>query len=559
MNNQNISEKTPLRIIPLGGLGEIGLNMMAYECGDDIIVVDCGLMFPEPDMPGIDYIIPDIAWLRERSSCLRAICLTHGHEDHIGALPFVLQEMAAPVYGTALTLGFVAEKLKEYKLDNQADLITVKPRDTIRLGCFSVEFLRVTHSVADGCALAITTPEGVVIHTGDFKFDQTPVDGQLTDLASLSRYGEAGVLALLSDSTNVECEGLTLSEKYVGEAFAEIFPKCSGRVIVAAFSSSIHRIQQVMDAAIDHGRKILLNGRSMIANVRIARELGYLNVPDNELMDLRELNRLPSEQVCIISTGSQGEPMSALTRIAMDDHKQISLEVGDTVILSSRVIPGNERTISELINHLYRRGAEVYYEKVSEVHVSGHASQEELKLMLNAVRPRCFIPIHGEYRHLVKHIQLARKLGIPAECCILATDGDVVSFRAGTTTITEKIEAGRIFVDGKGVGDVGSVVLKDRKHLSEDGMVVIIIGINPASGELTYGPDIVSRGFVFEDESQDYLETSRAVVLEALNEMSDDIRCNSEELKQTVRQSLKRFFKKSIERRPVILTVIMEM
>ena len=549
----------PLQIIPLGGLGEIGLNMMVYECGDDIIVVDCGLMFPEPDMLGIDYVIPDISWLRERGERVRAICLTHGHEDHIGALPFVLRELNVPVHGTALTLGFVHEKLREYKMDDLVELVTVKPRDTVTLGCFRVEFLRVAHSVVDGCALAITTPEGVVIHTGDFKIDQTPVDGQLTDLASLSRYGEAGVLALLSDSTNVEREGYTLSEKYVGEAFAEIFPKCSGRVIVAAFSSSIHRVQQVVDVATAHGRKILLNGRSMIANVRIARQLGYLTIQDSDLMDLKELNNLPPEQVCIISTGSQGEPMSALTRIAMDDHKQIKLERGDTVILSSRVIPGNERTISELINHLYRRGAEVFHEKVSEVHVSGHASQEELMLMLNTVRPRFFIPIHGEYRHLVKHIQLARRVGIPEERCILATDGDMVSFFADTAAIVEKIESGRVFVDGKGVGDVGNVVLKDRKHLSEDGMVVVIIGINHSSGVLIYGPDIVSRGFVFEDESQDYLETSRAVVLEALNELNDEMRCDYEEVKQTVRQTLRRFFKKSIERRPVILPVIMEM
>jgi len=549
----------PLQIIPLGGLGEIGLNMMAYECGGDIIVVDCGLMFPEPDMLGIDYVIPDISWLRERSEFVRAICLTHGHEDHIGALPFVLQELNVPVYGTALTLGFVNEKLREYKMDDLVELITVKPRDTVNLGCFSVEFLRVAHSVVDGCALAITTPEGVVIHTGDFKIDQTPVDGQLTDLSSLSRYGEAGVLALLSDSTNVEREGYTLSEKYVGEAFAEIFPKCSGRVIVAAFSSSIHRVQQVADVAIRCGRKVLLNGRSMIANVRIARQLGYLTISDNDLMDLKELNHLPPEQVCIISTGSQGEPMSALTRIAMDDHKQIKLERGDTVILSSRVIPGNERTISELINHLYRRGAEVFHEKTSEVHVSGHASQEELKLMLNTVRPRFFIPIHGEYRMLVKHIQLAQKVGIPQESCLLTTNGDVVSFYADTAAIVEKIESGRVFVDGKGVGDVGNVVLKDRKHLSEDGMVVVIIGINQSSGALIYGPDIVSRGFVFEDESQDYLEASRAVVLEALNEINDEMRCDCEEVKQAVRQSLRRFFKKSIERRPVILPVIMEM
>ncbi|MBK5274887.1 MAG: ribonuclease J [Desulfuromonadales bacterium] len=548
-----------LQIIPFGGLGEIGMNMMAYHCGEDIIVVDCGLMFPEPDMLGIDYVIPDISWLRERSSSVRAICLTHGHEDHIGALPFVLQELNVPIYGTALTLGFVNEKLKEYKLDDQVDLRVVKPRDTVELGCFSVEFLRVAHSIVDGCALAITTPEGVVIHTGDFKIDQTPVDGQLTDLPSFARYGEQGVLVLLSDSTNVEREGYTLSEKSVGEAFDEIFPTCEGRIIVAAFSSSIHRVQQVADAAARCGRKILLNGRSMVANVRIARQLGYLHIPDDLFMDLKDLPRMPREKVCMITTGSQGEPRSSLIRIAMDDHKQIKLERGDTVILSSRVIPGNERTISELINHLYRRGAEVYHEKTSEVHVSGHACQEELKLMLNLTRPRFFMPIHGEYRHLMVHSKLAQKTGVPEERCILATNGDVVSFYSDTAAIVEKVESGRVFVDGKGVGDVGNVVLRDRKHLSEDGMVVIIIGMNKTTGGIIYGPDIVSRGFVFEDESQEYLETARGLVVEAVNELSEEMRCDCEEVNTTVRQVLRRFFKKSIERRPVILPVIMEM
>jgi ribonuclease J len=533
--------------------------MMAYRYGNDILIVDCGLMFPSPDMLGIDYVIPDISWLRERADQVRAICLTHGHEDHIGALPFVLQELNVPVYGTALTLGLVTAKLEEYKLDGAVELITVQPRETVKVGSFQVEFLRVAHSIVDGCALAITCPEGVVIHTGDFKIDHTPVDGQLTDLASLSRYGEAGVLALLSDSTNVEREGYTLSEKYVGEAFADIFPKCSGRIIVATFSSSIHRVQQVADAAIRCGRKILLNGRSMVKNVQIARELDYLTLSDDDLMDLRALPHLPPEQVCIISTGSQGEPMSALTRIAMDDHKQIKLERGDTVILSSRVIPGNERTISELINHLYRRGAEVFHERVSEVHVSGHASQEELKLMLNTVQPRFFIPIHGEYRHLVKHIQLARTVGIPAERCILATNGEVVSFYAETAAIVEQIESGRVFVDGKGVGDVGRMVLRDRKHLSEDGMIVVIIGLNMSTGAVIYGPDIVSRGFVFEDESQEYLEDARKVVVFALEEINAEMRCDADEVKTAVRQALRRFCKKTIERRPVILPVIIEM
>ena len=548
-----------LQIIPLGGLNEIGMNMMVYEYGDDIILVDCGLMFPSPDMLGIDYVIPDISWLRERSAKIRAICLTHGHEDHIGALPFVLQELNVPVYGTALTLGFVSAKLEEYKLDDCVELVVVKPRDTVELGSFRVEFLRVAHSIVDGCAMAITTPEGVVIHTGDFKIDQTPVDGQLTDLASLSRYGEAGVLALLSDSTNVEREGYTLSEKEVGEAFAEIFPACTGRIIVASFSSSIHRVQQVADVAARCGRKILLNGRSMIKNVQIARDLGYLTIADDAFMALKELPHLPPEKVCIISTGSQGEPNSALTRIAMDDHKQIKLTKGDTVILSSRVIPGNERTISELINHLYRRGAEVIHERTSEVHVSGHASQEELKLMINTVQPRFFIPIHGEYRMLHQHIQLAKKVGIPAERCIQATNGDVISFYSDTAAIVEKVESGRVFVDGKGVGDVGNIVLKDRKHLSEDGMVVIIIGINQSNGAIIYGPDIVSRGFVFEDESREYLEEARNVVLAALEELNTEMRCDNEEVNTVVRQALRRFFKKTIERRPVILPMILEM
>ncbi|HEX5773700.1 MAG TPA: ribonuclease J [Geomobilimonas sp.] len=548
-----------LRIIPLGGLGEIGLNMAVFEYGDDIIVVDCGLMFPEPHMLGIDLVIPDIAYLRERADRVRGIFLTHGHEDHIGALPFVLQELNPPIYGTALTLGFVKEKLKEFDLDERVDLRVVKPRQKVDVGLFEIEFIRVAHSIVDGCALAIRTPEGVVIHTGDFKLDQTPVDGELTDLVTLARYGEEGVLALMADSTNVEREGYTLSEALVGEAFDDIFPKCSGRIIVAAFSSNIHRVRQVMVSAARSGRKVLLNGRSMIANVQIARELGYLSVPDDLLMDLKELPRLPKEQVCMITTGSQGEPMSALTRIAMDDHKQIKLEEGDTVILSSRFIPGNEKTISDLINHLYRRGAEVYHEKVSEVHVSGHASQEELKLMQNIVRPRYFIPVHGEYRHLVKHAQLAQKVGVPRERCLLAVNGDVITFADGRGAITDKVETGRVFVDGKGIGDVGDVVLKDRKHLSQDGMVVVIIGINQGSGEIIYGPDIVSRGFVFEDESQEYLDEARKVVEDTLALHNVEVMADWGEVRQEVRRVLRRFFNKTIERRPVILPLILEM
>lgn len=548
-----------LRIIPLGGLGEIGLNMAVFEYGDDIVVVDCGLMFPENYMLGIDIVIPDIAYLRENSDRIRGIFLTHGHEDHIGALPYVLREIAPPLYGTALTLGFVREKLKEFGLESAVSYQVVKPREVVDLGLFEIEFIRVAHSIVDGCGLAIRTPEGVVIHTGDFKLDQTPVDGELTDLATFARYGAEGVLALMADSTNVENEGYTLSERMVGEAFDEIFPKCPGRIVVAAFSSNIHRVQQAVDAAVRCGRKILLNGRSMIANVAIARQLGYLKIPDGVLADLRDLPRLDPAEVCMITTGSQGEPMSSLTRIAMNDHKQIRLEPGDTVILSSKFIPGNERTIAELINNLYRIGAEVYYEKVSEVHVSGHASQEELKLLLNIVRPQWFIPVHGEYRHLVKHTQLASRVGIPTDKTVLAVNGDVIVFRNGHCAIDGKVETGRVFVDGKGVGDVGNVVLKDRKHLSEDGMVVVIIAINQGSGELIYGPDIISRGFVFEDESREYLDEARQVVAATLETMNITVLSEWEEVKLEVRRALRRFFNKTIERRPVILPVIIEM
>ena len=548
-----------LRIIPLGGLGEIGLNMALFEYGEDIIIVDCGLMFPEPYMLGIDIVIPDISYLRDKTDRIRGIFLTHGHEDHIGALPFVLQEISPPVYGTALTLGFVREKLKEYDLDRAVQLHVKKPRDKVQAGCFQVEFIRVAHSIVDGCALAIRTPEGIVIHTGDFKLDQTPVDGELTDLATFSRYGEEGVLALLADSTNVEREGYTLSEKLVGDAFEEIFPRCPGRIIVAAFSSNIHRVQQVVHAAVKCGRKVLLNGRSMLANVQIARELGYLVIPEGLLIDLKELPRFPREQICMITTGSQGEPMSSLTRIAMDDHKQIKLEEGDTVILSSRFIPGNEKTISDLINHLYRRGAEVIHEKVSEVHVSGHASQEELKLLHNLVRPRFFIPVHGEYRHLVKHGQLAQKLGLPKERCLLAVNGEVIAFSNGEGCIIDRVETGRVFVDGKGVGDVGNVVLKDRKHLSQDGMVVVIIAIDQISGEIIYGPDIVSRGFVFEDESRPYLDEAKKVVMDTLALKNAEVLADWNEVKLEVRRVLRRFFNKTIERRPVILPLILEM
>ena len=558
MDSTGTAAQNPLRIIPLGGLGEIGLNMMVMEYADSIIIIDCGLMFPEDYMLGIDIVIPDITYLRKNKEKVKAFIITHGHEDHTGALPFVLRELKAPVYGTPLTIGLIKEKLEEFKLDRETEFKTVKPRDKVSVGPFEIEFIRVSHSIADGAGLAIKTPVGVVIHTGDFKLDQTPVDGEILDYARFSEYGENGVLLLLSDSTNVEKEGYTVSEKEVGVTFEEIFRKSSGRIIVAAFSSNIHRIQQVLDVAENFGRKVTLNGRSMIANVRIAQELGYLKVSDGLIVDLKELDNLPPQRAVLLTTGSQGEPMSALTRMAMDDHKQIRVRRGDTVILSSKFIPGHEKAISNMMNHLYRRGAEVIYEKVSEIHVSGHASQEELKLMLNMVKPRHFIPVHGEYRHLVKHSQLAEKVGVKKENIVLAEDGDVIEVTEKSISVRERVESGKVFVDGKGVGDVRDMVLKDRKHLSQDGLVIAILALNEKTGEIIYGPDIITRGVVFEEESAELLENARNIVIEVLGNINVEAKTDWLEVKEELRRALRRYFNKTLERRPVILPLIVE-
>lgn len=558
MDDLNTTQQIPLRIIPLGGLGEIGLNMMVMEHGDSIIVVDCGLMFPEDYMLGIDIVIPDISYLRRNKDRIKAILITHGHEDHTGALPFVLREINVPVYATTLTVGLIKEKLKEFNLDRKTEFMVVKPRDTVSIGSFDVEFIRVSHSIADGVGLAIKTPVGVIIHTGDFKLDQTPVDGERLDYARFSEYGEKGVLLLLSDSTNVEKEGYTISEKEIGKTFEEIFSTATGRIIVAVFSSNIHRIQQVIDVAERFGRKVALNGRSMVANVGIARELGYLNVPDGLIVDLKEIDNIPPQKALLLTTGSQGEPMSALTRMAMDDHKQLKIRKGDTVVLSSKFIPGHEKSISNMMNHLYRRGAEVIYEKVSEIHVSGHASQEELKIMLNMVRPKYFTPIHGEYRHLVKHGQLAESVGIKRENIIRAEDGDVVEITEEGAGIKEKVESGKVFVDGKGVGDISDMVLKDRKHLSQDGLVVAILALNEKTGDVVYGPDIITRGLIFEEESAKLIEDAKGVVLEMLSAINMEARTDWLEVKEEIRKALRRFFNKTLERRPVILPLIIE-
>jgi len=493
-----------VHLLPFGGLGEIGMNMMAIEYGGKILLIDCGLMFPEAYMFGIDLVLPDIKVLEERSEDIVGLVLTHGHEDHIGAIPFLWQQLGEPaIYGTCLTLGLLRNKLKEFELDQRVELVQIEPRKKFDLSPFTVEPYRAAHSIVDGVGLAIKTPAGTVIHSGDFKIDQTPVDGETTDLARLAELGEEGVLLLLADSTNVENEGYSLSERSVGKVLNEMIPQCQQRVIVATFSSNIHRIQQIADAAKIAGRKLLINGRSMVSNVDIARQLGYLTIAEEQFIDLREMRNLPPEEVLIITTGSQGEPLSALMRIALGDHKQIELEPGDTVILSSKFIPGNEKAISDLINNLYRRGAEVYYEKTSEIHVSGHASREELKLVHNLVKPKFFVPIHGEYRHLVKHKQLAIEMGLPRENTLVLENGQKLTVSAEGLTLGERFETGRVLVDGKGVGDVGKMELRDRRHLANHGLVILMLAINQSTGEIVHGPEIFSKGFVPEERGHE--------------------------------------------------------
>jgi len=550
-----------LRIVAFGGLGEIGMNMMALEYAGKILLIDCGLMFPEAYMLGIDLVLPDISALEERREDIVALFLTHGHEDHIGAIPFLWQQLGEPqIYGTGLTLGLLRSKLKEFELDNRVPMIEVLPRQKVDLFPFEVEPFRAAHSIVDGVGLAIRTPLGLVIHSGDFKLDQTPVDGENTDLARLAEFGEEGVLLLMADSTNVENEGYTLSERTVKKALQEIIPSCQKRVVVATFSSNIHRIQQIADVAAENGRKLLINGRSMVSNIDIARKLGYLKIAEEQFIDIRDMRSLPPEKVLIITTGSQGEPLSALMRIALGDHKQIELEAGDTVVLSSKFIPGNEKAISDLINNLYRRGAEVFYEKTSEIHVSGHASREELKLVHNLVKPSYFVPIHGEFRHLVKHTQLAIELGLAKENAFILDNGQPLKLSVEGASLEEPIETGRIFVDGKGVGDVGTMELRDRRHLANHGLVLLMLAVNQSTGEIVQGPELFTKGFVEENEESDaLLEEAKQAVRDLLNEHSLEAVSDWEELRVQVRKALRRCFNKKVARRPLILPVILEL
>jgi ribonuclease J len=547
-----------LKIIPLGGLGEFGLNMMLVEYGDSAIAIDCGLMFPGADLLGIDLVIPDVSYLIEHRDKLKAIVLTHAHEDHVGALPYILEHFNVPIFGTRLTLGLLANKLREHDLEDTVDVRQITAGAPWDVAPFRIEGIRVTHSLMDCLALAVETPVGTVIHTGDFKIDNTPMEGEMFDFQRFAAYGEKGVLLLLSDSTNVERAGHTPSEREVGSNLEQIIQSSSGKVLVSTFSSSIPRIQQVVDISARCDRRVVLSGRSMIRNSQVAAELGYLDLPRSAMTENDRWQDLPESRLTFLTTGSQGEPLSALHRVALNDHKSIKITPGDTVILSSKFIPGNEKTIANLIDHLYRRGADVHYEKVSEIHVSGHASQEELKIMLQLTRPRYFVPIHGEYRHLVRHRRLAQEVGIPAENCFILEDGDVLELTAQGAQKTTPIQVGKVFVDGKGVGDVGDIVIRDRRHLSEDGMVLAVMAIHQQSGDLVAGPDMISRGFMRAEESEEVLEHAKKVVLETLNGMNRETRTDPAELKEEVRRALRRFFRKKLERHPVVLPYIIE-
>jgi ribonuclease J len=548
----------PIRIVPLGGLGEFGLNMMLVEYGDAAIAIDCGLMFPGADLLGIDLVIPDIGYLLENKHKLKAIVLTHAHEDHMGAIPYVLERLAVPIYGTRLTLGLLSNRVKEHNLEDVADVREVTAGKLWELGPFKLEGIRVTHSLMDCLALAIETPVGTIIHTGDFKIDNTPMEGEMFDFQRFAAYGEKGVLLLLSDSTNVERRGHTPSEREVGTNLEQIFQHSTGRVLVSTFSSSIPRIQQVLEISERCGRRVVLSGRSMVRNSQVAADLGYLRVPRSFMTENDRWQDLSPDRVTFLTTGSQGEPLSVLHRVALDDHKTIKIQPGDNVILSSKFIPGNEKTISNLINHLYRRGAEVHYEKVSEIHVSGHASQEELKTMLQLTRPRYFVPIHGEYRHLVRHCRLAEQVGIPEENCFILEDGDVLELTASGAHKADPIQVGKVFVDGKGVGDVGPVVIRDRRHLSEDGMVLAVLAIHQQSGQIVSGPDLISRGFVRDEEGEEILEQARKIVLETFSGMNRETRADRAELQEEIRVALRRYFRKKLERRPMVLPYIVE-
>lgn len=551
--------RTPVKIIPLGGLHEIGKNMTVFECSNDMFILDCGLAFPDSDMPGVDIVIPDFTYVERNRDKLRGIVLTHGHEDHIGGLAYLLKKVNVPIYGTKLTLGLVEGKLKEHGLSGLVNLVVVEPKKTVKMGCMAVEFIKVNHSIPDAVGMAIHTPAGIIVHTGDFKVDYTPIDGNIIDLARFGELGSRGVLALMADSTNAERPGYTHTERNVGESFDKLFKSAEGkRIIIATFSSNIHRVQQIINCAERFGRKIAVFGRSMVNVINTAIELGYLNVPSGSIIDIETMNNYPPEKIVLITTGSQGEPMSALTRMAMNDHKKVSITPFDFIIISATPIPGNEKFVTRVVNQLMKSGAEVVYEAMYEVHVSGHACQEELKLMLALTKPKFFIPVHGEYKHLRKHAELAYQMGIPEDNVILAEIGNVIESDGTKMSVVSQVPAGRILVDGLGVGDVGSIVLRDRKHLAQDGLIIVVIGIERSSNEIVAGPDIVSRGFVYVRESEELIVEAKQILTDTLSRCSYAELREWNTLKGKMRDALSDYIYQKTKRSPMILPIIME-
>lgn len=552
------NRRTPLRIIPLGGLNEIGKNMTVFECSNDMFIVDCGLAFPDSEMFGVDIVIPDFTYLERNKDRIRGVVLTHGHEDHIGGLVYLLQKINIPVYGTKLTLALVENKLKEHGI-TKAQLNVIAPKKTVRMGCMAVEFIKVNHSIPDAVGMAIHTPAGIVIHTGDFKVDYTPIDGGCIDLARFGELGSKGVLALMADSTNAERPGHTQTERKVGDSFDSLFSKAEGkRIIIATFSSNIHRVQQIINCAEKYGRKIALFGRSMVTVMNTAIELGYLTVPKGIIIDIEMMARYENEKIVLITTGSQGEPMSALTRMAMNDHNKVNITSHDFIIISATPIPGNEKYVTKVVNELMKSGAEVIYEAMYEVHVSGHACQEELKLMLALTRPKFFIPVHGEYKHLKKHGQIAEEMGIPAKNIIIGSIGNVIETDGIEMNIVSQVPSGRVLVDGLGVGDVGSIVLRDRKHLAQDGIIIVVVTIEKASNEVISGPDIISRGFVYVRESEELMDEAKQIVVNTLDECSAYELREWTSLKAKLRDSLSDYIYTKTKRNPMILPIIME-
>lgn len=551
---------SPLRIIPLGGLNEIGKNMTVFECGNDMFIIDCGLAFPDSEMLGVDIVIPDFTYVERNRERLKGIVLTHGHEDHIGGLPYFLKKINVPVYGTKLTLALVESKLVEHGMQNKVKLIATLPRQRVKFGCMEVEFIRVNHSIPDSIGVAISTPVGTIVHTGDFKIDYTPINGDIINLARFCELGKKGVLALMADSTNAERPGFTQTERTVGESFNNLFIKAEGkRIIIATFSSNIHRIQQIVNCAEKYGRKIAVFGRSMVNVMNTAIELGYLKLPKDILIDIEDIDKYPNEEIVLITTGSQGEPMSALTRMAMNDHKKVSITAHDFIIISATPIPGNEKFVTKVVNELMKCGAEVVYEKMYEVHVSGHACQEELKLMLAMTKPKFFIPVHGEYKHLKKHAHLAVDMGIPEENIVIGEIGNVIETDGKTLGVVSQVPAGRTLVDGLGVGDVGSIVLRDRKHLAQDGIIIVVVALDKSKTHVISGPEIISRGFVYVRESEELIDEARQIVSTALKRCSNYELREWNTLKSKLRDVLSEYIYAKTKRSPMILPIIMEM